>query len=727
MPGPRAASTSARSLSPRPGETDDDQLGVEVESARHGMRRLERRDDSLRLADAMERGQRIVVGRGQVLGPPAVAEERVLRADARIVEPGRDRVGIEDLAVAVGEDRRARAVQHARPARAQRGGARGLDADQAHRLVGDEVVEHADRVRAAADARDDRVGQPSLGGQHLLAGLAPDHALQLAHDLRVGGRADARADQVVRGLDVRDPVSDRLARRLLQRLRAELDGHHLGAEQAHPLDVRSLPAHVLGSHVDDALEAEARADGGGSDPVLAGARLGQDAALAEPLREHDLAERVVQLVRAACASGPRASGRGACRARAARRGSAASAARRTLRAGGRARRGTRDPPVPCASPPRARRAQGSASRARSARRRCRTAWSWPPRSSVSRPFPRAAVQARSLAWSFTPGSSSVDRAESTAHGRTAAIASATFSGPSPPASMTGPRSRGPARGASDRPAATAGRRRCRHARRRGAGRHRAPGGRRRSRSAGRGRRPSARSRRRTRRRAARCRVRRAPPSARRGLSARMKPTRSAPASTAASTSSWRVRPHTFTSGRRRISRRAAPGSGARMSVEPTRTAFAPASSAAAACARWRSRSRRSGRGRAARAPAARAGRSGRSRRSTRSRALTPITGAPSATARRTSSASCASTSVSRPSASASASRAAQAASSRSRRSSSAASAPASRASRRCSGVEKKPLASSGSATAARAARRSSQVPPKRSSTSTDIARAPAAS
>ena len=60
---------------------------------------------------------------------------------------------------------------------------------------------------------------------------------------------------------------------------------------------------------------------------------------------------------------------------------------------------------------------------------------------------------------------------------------------------------------------------------------------------------------------------------------------SAPASTAASTSSWRVRPHTLTSGRETSSRSFAPGSGARISVEPTRIAFAPASSAAAACAR----------------------------------------------------------------------------------------------------------------------------------------------
>ena len=102
----------------------------------------------------------------------------------------------------------------------------------------------------------------------------------------------------MRRLDVRDPVADRLARRLLERPRAELDRAHLGAEQPHPLDVRRLPAHVLGAHVDDAVEAEARADGRGRDAVLPRARLRDDPPLAEPAREQRLAERVVELVRA---------------------------------------------------------------------------------------------------------------------------------------------------------------------------------------------------------------------------------------------------------------------------------------------------------------------------------------------------------------------------------------------------------------------------------------------
>src|SRR5205085_7429694 len=73
---------------------------------------------------------------------------------------------------------------------------------------------------------------------------------------------------------------------------------HFGAEQAHTLDVRPLAPHVLGAHVDDAVETEARADGRGRDAVLARAGLGGDPPLAEPEREQRLAESVVELVRA---------------------------------------------------------------------------------------------------------------------------------------------------------------------------------------------------------------------------------------------------------------------------------------------------------------------------------------------------------------------------------------------------------------------------------------------
>ena len=139
--------------------------------------------------------------------------------------------------------------------------------------------------------------RPSAARICARASLA-DHPLQLADELGIGRRPDAGADQVVGGLDVGDPVADRLARRLLERPRAELDRRDLRAEQAHPLDVRRLAPHVLAAHVDDALEPEVRADGGRRDAVLAGSGLGDDPLLAEPPRDDSLAERVVDLVRA---------------------------------------------------------------------------------------------------------------------------------------------------------------------------------------------------------------------------------------------------------------------------------------------------------------------------------------------------------------------------------------------------------------------------------------------
>src|SRR5262249_42380949 len=65
-----------------------------------------------------------------------------------------------------------------------------------------------------------------------------------------------------------------------------------------PLHVRALTAHVLRPHVDDALEAEAGADGGRRHAVLPSTRLGDNAVLSEAAGERGLAERVVQLVRA---------------------------------------------------------------------------------------------------------------------------------------------------------------------------------------------------------------------------------------------------------------------------------------------------------------------------------------------------------------------------------------------------------------------------------------------
>src|SRR6266481_2947901 len=101
-------------------EPDEDQLRVELPGARERVRRLERGDDPLGAGEVAERLERLRVVCPHILRSADVPKVRVLRADARIVEAGRDRVRVGDLPVLVGEDRRAGTVQHAGPPAAER-------------------------------------------------------------------------------------------------------------------------------------------------------------------------------------------------------------------------------------------------------------------------------------------------------------------------------------------------------------------------------------------------------------------------------------------------------------------------------------------------------------------------------------------------------------------------------------------------------------------------------
>src|SRR5262245_53980821 len=93
-------------------EPHEDQVGVEVSSAGERVGRLERGEEALGAGELLERLERLLIGCDDVLGPAGVAEKGVLRADAGVVEAGRDRVRVGDLSVFVGEHRGAGAVKH---------------------------------------------------------------------------------------------------------------------------------------------------------------------------------------------------------------------------------------------------------------------------------------------------------------------------------------------------------------------------------------------------------------------------------------------------------------------------------------------------------------------------------------------------------------------------------------------------------------------------------------
>jgi len=69
-------------------------------------------------------------------------------------------------------------------------------------------MEQADSIGAATDAGDEEVGQPALGIEDLLARFEADDALEVANDAGIGVGPERRAEQVMGGLDVRDPVAD---------------------------------------------------------------------------------------------------------------------------------------------------------------------------------------------------------------------------------------------------------------------------------------------------------------------------------------------------------------------------------------------------------------------------------------------------------------------------------------------------------------------------------------
>ena len=154
----------------------------------------------------------------------------------------------------------------------------GFDADHSHVVV-QEGMEQADRVRAAADAGDERVRGAALRRHHLFARLAADDRLEVAHHGGVGMGPGDGANQVECRFHVGHPVAQRLVHGVLQRPRAGGHGDHFGPEQLHAEDVGLLPAHVRLPHIDGAGETEERADGRRGDAVLAGAGLGDDPGL----------------------------------------------------------------------------------------------------------------------------------------------------------------------------------------------------------------------------------------------------------------------------------------------------------------------------------------------------------------------------------------------------------------------------------------------------------------
>ena len=158
-------------------------------------------------------------------------------------------------------------------------------------------MEDADCVASATDACSNRVRKSTGHFKNLLARLDADDAMEIAHHLWERMRPGHGAQEVMRVIDVRDPIAHRLVDRILQRPATGSDRHDGGAEQFHAGHVQGLPLGVFLAHVDNTLKAEQCGGRCGGDAVLAGTGFRDNASLAHALGQQRLSEHVVDLVR----------------------------------------------------------------------------------------------------------------------------------------------------------------------------------------------------------------------------------------------------------------------------------------------------------------------------------------------------------------------------------------------------------------------------------------------
>src|SRR5207245_7056059 len=98
-----------------------------------------------------------------------------------------------------------------------------LDTEQLDSFIIEERRERPHRVASAADARDEKVGKSAVAFEALLSDLSADDTLKVSHDCRIRMRAHDASEEVVRVLDVRHPIPQRLVNGVLPRPAPLLD------------------------------------------------------------------------------------------------------------------------------------------------------------------------------------------------------------------------------------------------------------------------------------------------------------------------------------------------------------------------------------------------------------------------------------------------------------------------------------------------------------------------
>ena len=161
----------------------------------------------------------------------------VLGADAGIIKAGRDGVYRRDLAVFILQEVGLHAVENAQATVSDSSGVFGIihaeagrfNANQAHILVLDKVVEHTHSVGATAYTGDEHIGQAAFLLQHLRLNFFANNLLEIAYDGGIRMRAHNTAQYIISILNALSPYAQSLVYSILQGAGAAFHGHDLGA------------------------------------------------------------------------------------------------------------------------------------------------------------------------------------------------------------------------------------------------------------------------------------------------------------------------------------------------------------------------------------------------------------------------------------------------------------------------------------------------------------------
>ncbi len=98
-----------------------------------------------------------------------------------------------------------------------------------------------------------------------------------------------------------DPVAHGFVGSIFQGLATRRGRNNRGTQHPHPVDIRLLPLHVDAAHVHNAFQAHQGANRSRCHAVLTGTRFGNDAFFAEPLRDQNLTNGVIDFMRSGMA------------------------------------------------------------------------------------------------------------------------------------------------------------------------------------------------------------------------------------------------------------------------------------------------------------------------------------------------------------------------------------------------------------------------------------------